>query len=279
MMIKKWITGLAFGILVCGAASATGITNTQIDGDRVVAQLELPGGIEAQLTLSFEQVVGLTAENLGLSASLISPTDPLVLAQLPPGVGAVPSAFPVLISIDPPAGSPLSFSGTVYFEIYTHNLPYVPGTQLRLFSGPLGGALHDVTARTSAGSYRVGADQPSFTNSNLIVLDPRPLTEVIDLKQIRLEDVLDTNISLVAPPLFAALSKQVDEVRKAYVAGATVDAIGAVEEFIGMVQANAGNGLPDVWSAGGSGVNVAGELIQSASTLRYSLIEKSNGLY
>ena len=191
MIKKRFFLGLAMSLVLSTTAAATGLTNTQIHGNKVTADLDLPG-IDAEIILTFDQVVGLTTANLGLSAALLTPIDILALLPRLPATGlSIPAGFPVLITIDPPAGSPISFSNAFTLEIYTHNLPYVAGSQLRLFSAPAGGLFQDVTARNSSGSYRVGADHPGFTrsNSNVVVLDPRLITSVVDIKFVRLDDV------------------------------------------------------------------------------------------
>ncbi|MBV8202069.1 MAG: hypothetical protein JOZ15_15725, partial [Acidobacteria bacterium] len=75
------------------AVAAQGIGNLTISGNQVTATLDLPG-ISADLTLTFEQAVGLTAGNLGLSAQLVNPQDPNLLSRLPAGgLVTLPGAF------------------------------------------------------------------------------------------------------------------------------------------------------------------------------------------
>src|SRR5215831_3980095 len=92
-------------------ASAQGISNLQITGNDVSASLNLPG-ISADLSLSFEQSSGLTAQSLGLSAQLVDLNDLARLARLPAGgLLTIPGAFPVLVRVRPPAAGGLVFNG------------------------------------------------------------------------------------------------------------------------------------------------------------------------
>ena len=132
--------------------AASGIEDLQIQGQTVTGRIALAGGIEASLEITFESVQDLTLANLGLSAELVAPTDPALLARLPAGaVASIPVAFPVLLRFAPPASSTLFFQGAASAEIYTHNLTYTSGTQLRLFSAEPGGPFEDVSSWMDSG--------------------------------------------------------------------------------------------------------------------------------
>src|SRR5258705_12490068 len=91
---------------------ATGVKGVKITQNRVTAGIELSGDVKADLELRFEQVLGLNVQSLGLSAKLIDPTNLSLAARLPASA-SIPVAFPVMISIEPPATGPLAFSGIV----------------------------------------------------------------------------------------------------------------------------------------------------------------------
>ena len=117
-------------LLSLPAYSANGIYDVQIDGNTARVDVAL-GSASATLTIRFENMVGLSAENLGLSAQIVDPLAPGFLSRLGSGV-SLPAAFPLVVKIEPPASGGLSFSGVVAVELYTHNLQYTIGSPLRL---------------------------------------------------------------------------------------------------------------------------------------------------
>ena len=176
-------------------AAGQGITDLQIQGQEVTGKISLAGGIEASLRITFETVRGLTLANLGLSAELVSVSDPGLLARFPVGSGVtIPDAFPVLLRFAPPATSTLSFDGVVTVEIYTHDLDYIPGTTLRLFAAAPGGSFEDVSASMDSGSYRVGAVHPEFTREQTILFDPRLVEAVVNQQLDALEGTLEDHV-------------------------------------------------------------------------------------
>ena len=61
----------------------------------------MPGGIEGELSISFEDVVGLNEDALDASARLVDPLDSGILSRLPGQNVSIPAAFPVVIRIEP----------------------------------------------------------------------------------------------------------------------------------------------------------------------------------
>lgn len=254
-------------------AAAQGLVDIVVEGNELRAGISLPGGIGADLTIGFEQVVGLTPENLGLSVSLADLTDPDLLARL--GGGSIPAAFPVLLRIEPPAEGGLSFSGVTTIGIHTHNLIFVPNTPLRLFAAPLGGRFEDITETMGVGSYRARGCKGSFSEF-LILADLRPLPTAINEKLDRLDRVLDENEERIDPAVFSQLTTLAAQIRSAYSTGKTKQAIEKTEAFLALVKANSGTPIPNVWRSSRDLVNVAGLLRSAAATLRFSLNLKSN---
>src|SRR5258708_30565185 len=75
-----------------------------VSGNQAQADVDLAGGIEAALTISFENVVGLPPSALSASATVVNPLDPTLLARLPgPFQVRMPGAFPRLLHIHPTA--------------------------------------------------------------------------------------------------------------------------------------------------------------------------------
>ncbi len=254
-----------------GGARADGIVGLEIDGNRVTAQIALPGGLGADLNLTFENAVGITAESLGLSAEVVSPMDQGLLERLPGGaLVSVPSAFPVLVRVAPGESSPLSFSGVYQLDLHTHNLRFVAGCPLRIFHATGGGAFSDATSSIGTGSYRGGATGGSFSEF-LIVADTRPIDTVITGKFAALDTLLAAHGSAIAPEVLSQLDALADAARGAYQQNQLGAAVEHLEQFGDLVKSASGAAIPDVWRGTGDVTNVAGLLRSAALTLRFSI--------
>lgn len=221
----------------------------------------------ADLTLSFDDVTGLSAANLGISAELVSLSDPTLLARLPGGAQtAIPSALPLMITVEPPADGGLAQRRLVHVELHTHALPYVAGTQLRLFKAQLGGKFADITEDVLPGSVRTRGTTPGWSQF-VVIADLRPTSDVIKDKMAALRASVAALPAAEADPLrdlLDATSAAVADARYA-------DAIVAIDSFSARVSARAGSAIPDLWRAARDTRNHAGELLSGASTLRYSI--------
>lgn len=255
------------------SVAADGIFSVTVDGNVASADIAI-GGTSATLTVRFENVVGLTADNLGLSAKLIDPLAPGLLSRLPSGV-SLPGAFPLVVKIAPPSSGGLSFSGVVSVELYTHDLQYTVGSPLRIFSSPDGGSFTDITTVVSSGSIRTGGSKPDFSEF-IIAADVRLLANVIQSKYSTLGSLLNQHAASMGSGLFGELANLYNASQNAYAGGNTVAAIEFLEAFSDRVLAASGNGLPDVWRSSRDITNVAGSLRSAAATLRYSLTLASN---
>jgi len=268
------VAGVA--ILVPAAPAAGGIVEVTIDGDTATAEISLPGEIAADLTIAFEDAVGLTEANLGLDASLVSVTDMTLLARLP-SLASIPAAFPVLVTIEPPTTGGLSFTGLASVGLYTHDLLYAAGTPLRLFSAPVGGAFVDVTDEMSSGSYRVRGGKGDFSQF-LIVADVRHVDTVIEEKLGRTEDLLDEHWSALDSTLGSQLDTQLSSARTKWQLGQTAAALAHVENFLDKLEKASSSEAPDVWRSARDLDNVEGLLRAAGETLHFSLTLKSNNL-
>ncbi|HKH45425.1 MAG TPA: DUF6689 family protein [Thermoanaerobaculia bacterium] len=256
-------------------AAIQGIASSSVSGSSVSLTVALPGNLGADVTLSFESVTGLTLANLGVSAQLINPSDPTLLARLPGG--SIPAgAFPVLLRIEPPATGNLAFTGIATLEIHTHNLQYVGGSPLRIFSAPIGGGFHDITADMGAGSYRARGTSGGFSEF-LIVSEARSLATVIAAKFNRLEALLDGYEGSMSATLYDDLSAILGTALAEYTQGDTSGAIHEIDDFLELVEDNSGTALPDVWRSARNVENVAGYLRARAQTLRFSLVLQRAG--
>jgi hypothetical protein len=270
----KLLALVAAGVVgAAPAQAANGVYDVSIDGNVASADIAL-GSVSATLTVRFENVVGLSAANLGLTAKLVDPLAPGFVGRLPSGV-SLPAAFPLVVKIAPPASGGLSFSGVVAVELYTHDLQYTVGSPLRMFSSPDGGSFTDVTTIVSSGSIRTGSSKPDFSEF-IIAADVRPLSTVIQSKYAKLAALLDQHAGVMGSELFNELSGLYSASQNAHAGGNLAAAIEYLEAFADKVAAASGNPLPDVWRSSRDVTNVAGSLRSAAATLRYSLTLASN---
>ena len=270
--MNRLLAGLIASLLLPLPLGLDGIVQPLVNGNQVTAGISLPGGLTADLTITFEQVQGLSVQNLGLSAQVINPLDPNLLSRLG-GIAQIPTLFPVLLRIEPPASGGLTFHGLVSIELHTHNLLYVPSTPLRLFAAPLGGPFRDITVYNGSGSYRCRGTKGDFSEF-LIVADLRSIDTVIDGKLNRLEQTLNDNAGAITPSVLSTLTTILGEIRSSWAARDIPRAVAADEVFLDTVQSHSGTDIPDVWQAGGALINTAGRLRAAAATLRFSLALK-----
>jgi hypothetical protein len=259
-------------IVAAPAVAADGIYDVSIDGKLATAEISL-GAVSATLTVEFENVVGLNADNLGLSAKLVDPLTGLS-GRLPSGV-SLPGAFPLVVKISPPDAGSLAFSGVVSIELYTHDLQYTVNSPLRLFSAPDGGSFTDFTTTVSSGSIRTGSSKADFSEF-IIAADVRPLATVIQSKYSKIASLLSQHAGVMGNSLHGELSGLYSASQSAYAGGNLVAAIEYLEAFSDRVVAASGDPLPDVWRSSRDVTNVAGSLRSAAATLRYSLTLATN---
>jgi hypothetical protein len=267
--ITRWVVLFLF-LPLPGAAQ--GIVNLVVQGNEVSAGVSLPLNISADVKISFEQAEGLTAESIGLSATLVNLTDPQLLSRLQNV--SIPAALPMLIRIHPPENGGLSFQGVASIEVHTHLLPFTLNTPLRLFAAPEGGMFRDITASVGMGSYRAVGRKGSFSEF-LIVVDLRGVNQVIAQKLDRLDQILADNEASIDPEVYDDLTALAAQIRSKHSAGQTQAAITKTEQFVSLVQAHSGTEIPNVWRAAGDLTNVAGLLRAAGETLRFSLIMKN----
>lgn len=267
--MKRFWLGALLGLLLTSAVGAQGVAGLTIVGDEVQAHIDV-GGYEADVTIRFESVSGLTAANLGLWAEVVDPTAPAILARLPSGA-SIPAEFPVLVHIDPPSTSSLSFSGVVSVEIYTLALSYSGDPTLRVFTAAGPGQFENATTAASDGSIRTSDMQPDFPRSSAMARDPLPVATVATYQLAALQTAFALNLPSINPLVAAALGAKLTTVESAVANSDWAGAIIGLDQFSALVVANSGPNIPNVWSAGESFVNAAGLLRTDASRLRFNL--------
>ena len=276
--MKSRISTVLFSVLLLFASPMPGFAETPlvptITGNELTVRIDLAGGVAADLTITFEKVVGLNPGALALTATAVNPGDLGLLARLGSGV-SIPAGFPVVVRIEPTASSALAFEGVYSLSIYTHNLTLGANSPLRLYRAPAGGAFSDMTGYLQAGSVRAGGSGPGFSEF-LIAADTRPVDSVIVGKFDALQNHLNANAAAISPVVAADLQQRLNQARAAYNTGALAAAIDAVAAFGEEIKKQSGAAVPNVWRANGGPTNVAGIFRSAADTLKYSLVFKSN---
>jgi hypothetical protein len=269
---------LILGALLLGPASEAAAQVTvplTVSGNEAGASIALPGGIGVDLTITFEQVVGLNPGALEVTARLLTPLDAGVLSRLPSGAVA-PTAFPVHLQISPTATSALTFQGVVTVGFHTHNLSLRSDMPLSFFSSSQGEAFRDITRYEGIGSYRAGGSSGTFSEF-LLVVDTRNLDAVVTGKFTALQNLLDTHDALIDPATATALQARLDQAKAHWQVRNLAAAISEVAAFEAAVRQGNGVAIPDVWRANDSSVvNVAGQLRSAAYTLKFSLERRTS---
>src|SRR5690606_23398089 len=132
-----------------------------------------------EVKLDFDDVRGLSAANLGVSAERVGAASPALLSRMPdPQLVRLPHALPMLVTIQPSDRSGFAFNRTVEVEIHTHDLTYTPGSSYRLFKASPGEGFRDITSDIGPGSVRARGTTGGFSQF-LIVEDLRDTRTVI----------------------------------------------------------------------------------------------------
>lgn len=163
--------GALLGLLLAGASPiARADVVVSITGNVAVAEIALPSAAQpiytATLRLAFEAPENLTVANLGITAAVVDPLDPILRARLPAAALAIPAAFPVLVTVEPPPGAVLlgssfeagdagsdafGFRNSAAVELRTPDLSYSNPSSFRLLRAPLDGPFVDITAEVVEG--------------------------------------------------------------------------------------------------------------------------------
>ncbi len=261
----------ATAILFSTLSFASQPLTVNVQGNKVEVLVHLPGDISADLTLHFENAVGLTKESLGLSAELIDVTSLDFIERLPDTINITPAAaFPMMITIEPKADSGFSFSGVATVDLHTHNLEYTAGTPFRFFKAPLNGEFKDITQTLGSGSLRTSGSTGKFSQF-IIVADLRTPLMVVEQKFNDLQSALNDFSPKINAAVYSALSQDINEINQLILSQDYNTASNKLNAFNRRINDNRGLSIPDVWRSSRDISNIAGELIAYANTLRFSL--------
>lgn len=221
------------------------------------------------LFLTFDSPIGLTASNLDISARIVDPSAPALQARLPGGGQVtIPSGFPVMISVNPPASGGFEFINSAKVELYTTTLGFNAAIPYRLYKAPPGGLFYDITEDVIAGSIRCRARTGGFSDF-MMVVDARSPIAVIEDKYAFLEARLGDDD--IEPLTRAALQRDLNESLEEFLEGDYDDARAELDDLELRVAATAATAIPNRWIAGGSLDNIAGNLESEAVALDYAL--------
>jgi hypothetical protein len=258
-------------LLASTAATAQSLpVSTEVAGNTATVQvgtIGADGNPLADLTFTFDEVNGLTAQSLGVSAKLVDLQDPALLARLPQlSLSALSSSLPLLVTVEPPAAGGLSFRRSGRFELHTHALAYAAGSSLRVFKAPLGGQFRDVTEEIAPGSVRARSRYGGFSQF-LVLVDVRETSTVVAEKIAYLRGRVDALPSGEQ----AAFDARLDGIEAALARNDYAGAIAGIDAIAARATDRAGTHIPDVWRATRDVENLAGELIAGAATLKFSV--------
>ena len=260
---------IAVALLSCSTlASAQSLpVSVNTSGNTANVVIGLPGQTLADVSLVFDDVSGLNASSIGVTAERISVTDALLLARIPdPGLLQLNSALPLLITIEPPTLGGLSFRGVGRIEVHTHALVYAVGSSYRLLKAPLGGTFRDITDEVAQGSVRARGTYGGFSQF-LVVADLRETDDVVDTKI----EWLRSRIAALPTGERAAFTALLDDVETGVAQENYASALAAVDAFRNRAASRGGQQLANEWRATRDVDNQAGELIAGAATLRFSV--------
>lgn len=269
MMGLRKLLVAALLLLVLSPLSASAQTlpmQVSVSGNTATAVIGNPLNPWADVTLTFENASNLSASSLGLSARLLTNQDGLLLSRLPDvQLNQIDPAFPLLLTIEPPAGGGLQFR-TVRVDVHTHALVYAPGSSYRLFKAPLNGAFTDITDEVAPGSVRARGTTGGFSQF-LVLTDLRQSGDVVASKVASLRARVAT-LPIGERPAFDGL---LDQVETAVAGNDYAAAIVAADQIRSRATARAGVQLADVWRSARDTDNQAGDLIAKSASLRFSL--------
>ena len=269
LLLATLLLMLGAGLLASGSASAQLLTQpavtVQAGGDTATVDIALQGESLADVTLSFDDASGLSPSSLGVSAQLVSPTQPSLLARLPDGqLNQVPQALPLLVTIEPLAG--FAFERTVRVEVHTHALPYAAGSSFRLFKATQGGKFRDITDEIAPGSVRARGTTGGFSEF-LVLSDIRPTGDVIAAKVAWLRN----RIALLPHSEQGPFEAYLAAVESSVADGDFAGAMAALDLFRARAANRAGKQLASTWTPATPDANDAGELVAGAATLGFSI--------
>ena len=237
--------------------------------NRISADVVLDNGMDLQLSVAFQQSVGLNENNVKVSIQVLDPNDPRITNRLPDyfQTSAV-NGFPVLISVQPRHDRGFSFSGEAEIEIYTQSIDYEKN--IRLFRSHAGGQFEDITTLTAAGSYRARGSTGHFSDF-ILLIDDRDQDVIAAAKARDLAHYLYSHVFSMEDQFgseIQALSRNINEHVQQ---GRYRAAASNLNNMLRKLETANDMTMPGVWRSTGDLENVQGELLTKGRSLRYTI--------
>lgn len=281
MRIPGQILTCILGLWVWTGPVMAGGISTIIDGRKARTSISLPkpggGDYEADFDLEFHNPVNLTPACLGISAEVLDAAAiASVQARLPdPANQIIDTAFPIKITVEPPAGCGLEFDDEVEIELDTADLVYTGFSPYRLMKAPIGASFRDITAAVTAGSVRSRGSSGTFSEF-VMVLDP--IQDYATEAQLAY-DALDAQLTSIAigPTAKQTLQTDASISRSAFAVSDYAQAIARLDDLTGHCGALGGPTLPNRWRSLRDLQNIEGEIVSQSDHLKF-LLGRLNGV-
>jgi len=284
----RWliVTTLAvWGPLLHSAAAAAGGVDVEIiDGRKAKADITLPnpggGNYTAEFEIEFEveNLQNLTVACIGISADVLDAAEIAdIRSRLPhSATQSIDPAFPVRVTVEPPAGCGLSFQNHYDVEFETDDLVYAPFSPYRLVKAPIGGNFRYVTGSVTSGSVRSRGSSGGF--SEFVIIREEDPTPDYAIDCIAEYDALEARLAstAISPTARHALEIDLAVSRAAYTTGNFDEAIAHLANFEAHCRAYGGEALPNRWRSARDLDNIEGDMVGVTDSLRF-LMGRLNG--
>lgn len=259
-------------------ASAGGVVVTIVDGHIAKADITLPnpggGNYTAEFEIEFEAVglQNLTPECLGITAEVLNAAQIADINQhrLPhTGSQVIDSAFPVLISVEPPVACGLAFQDQYEVSLDTDDLVYQPFSKYRLLKAPSGQSFVYVTGSVTQGSVRARGGAGGFSEF-IMIADNAPQYQV-DCENKYDDLAAQLAAATLSPAARRTLETDLAVSRAAYEARDYATAIALLDNFDAHCVEFGGAGLPNRWRSARDLVDVEGNLVGGTDSLRFMM--------
>ena len=268
--MKKLALLFLVSVLFVPYSFSNPVVEVEVQDNELSASIEVAETFSINLTITFENAIGLNSNSFLFNVTQVNPLDLTLLGRIgSQNLFSIPAQLPILINITPTAASTLSFTGVYEIELSTSNLSFDP--KYRLFTAPNGGNFIDITTFSGIGSYRVRGTGGDFSDF-LILTDLRTKNTVVIDKYTKLENALATHSSRIAADMLASLQDKLAASKSSYHSGSVDDAVAYLNDFINLIKADEGQSVPNTFRANDPTIiNVAGDLRRRAATLIFSL--------
>jgi hypothetical protein len=268
---RYFLGGLLFTLLSSSSIAQTvSPSSVSINGNVLKAKLQVTSLIEVDLVVEFEKSIGLSANNIDISASLVDVNSSSVTNRINVDDIKVIPSFPVVISITPKVNSGFGFEGLASVEIYTKSIDYNVAMPARLFRSHDNGNFEDITSMVSAGSIRARGNTGSFSDF-MILLDERSNVDMIEDTFSQLNQLFNQHSDKVLQILGMSIQTSIISLQQALLMSDFATALELTESLISLTESATGDQMSNVWRSSNDLINMQGELLTRLKTLRFSL--------